>query len=57
MVPKSIKAARLAENLDIFGFELSAEEVQQISALNRNRRYNDPGVYTKFFSQFYPIFG
>ncbi len=57
MVPKSTKKERLQENIDIFGFELDASDMQQLAGLNRNRRFNDPGVYTKFFSEFYPIFG
>jgi D-xylose reductase len=56
LVPKSTQVTRLKENIDVFDFELSADDVAAISALNRNRRFNDPGVYTKFWNQFYPIF-
>jgi len=34
-IPKSSNAQRLAENLDVFGFELGAEELAAISALDR----------------------
>ena len=34
---------RLAENLDLLGFELSADEMKAISALDQHRRFNDPG--------------
>jgi 2,5-diketo-D-gluconate reductase A len=34
-VPKSSSASRLRENIDIFDFELSAEDVEAISALDR----------------------
>ena len=34
--PKTTKTARLSENIDLFGFELSQEEVSAISALNKN---------------------
>jgi 2,5-diketo-D-gluconate reductase A len=36
--PKSITPARIAENIDIFDFELTGEEVEAISALNRGER-------------------
>ena len=36
--PKSIRPARIRENIDIFDFELSGEDVEAISALNRNER-------------------
>jgi 2,5-diketo-D-gluconate reductase A len=36
--PKSVTPARIRENLDIFGFELSGEDVEAITALNRNQR-------------------
>ena len=36
--PKSVTPARIAENLDIFGFELSGEDVEAITALNKNHR-------------------
>ena len=36
--PKSVSPARIRENIDIFDFELSGEDVEAISALNRNER-------------------
>ena len=36
--PKSVTPARIKENIDIFGFELSGEEVEAITALNKNHR-------------------
>ena len=36
--PKSVTPARIRENFDIFDFELSGEDVEAISALNRNER-------------------
>lgn len=42
-IPKSTNPARLEENAAIFDFALTAEEVAQISALNRNNRFGpDP---------------
>ena len=36
--PKSVTESRIRENIDIFDFELSGEDVEAISALNRNER-------------------
>jgi len=36
--PKSVTDGRIKENIDIFDFELSGEDVEAISALNRNQR-------------------
>jgi 2,5-diketo-D-gluconate reductase A len=36
--PKSVTPSRIRENLDIFDFELSGEDVEAISALNKNER-------------------
>ena len=43
VIPKSSHEKRLAENIDIFDFKLSDEEIAQISALNKNKRVgSDP---------------
>ena len=43
VIPKSSNEKRLAANIDIFDFELSAEEIAQINALNKNKRVgSDP---------------
>jgi 2,5-diketo-D-gluconate reductase A len=36
--PKSVTPQRIRENIDIFDFELSGEDVEAIAALNRNER-------------------
>jgi 2,5-diketo-D-gluconate reductase A len=36
--PRSVAPARIRENIDIFDFELTGEDVEAISALNRNER-------------------
>jgi D-xylose reductase len=57
VIPKTSRRERLAENLAIFDFELSDEEMRAISALDRNRRFNDPGVFCeKAFNTFFPIY-
>ena len=44
--PKSVSSARIRENIDIFDFELSGEDVEAISALNRNERTGaDPDTF------------
>ncbi|HEX5470463.1 MAG TPA: aldo/keto reductase, partial [Lacipirellulaceae bacterium] len=56
-IPKTIRAERLRENLAIFAFELSTTEMDAISALDRNRRFNDPGVFCEqAFHTFFPIY-
>jgi 2,5-diketo-D-gluconate reductase A len=44
--PKSVTPGRIRENFDIFGFELSGEDVERITALNRNERFGpDPDKF------------
>ncbi len=44
--PKSVTPSRIRENFDIFGFELSGEDVEAISALNKNERTGpDPDTF------------
>jgi D-xylose reductase len=57
IVPKTSRPERLAENLAIFDFELMSDEMREISALDRNRRFNDPGVFCEgAFNRFFPIY-
>ncbi len=57
VVPKTSNVDRLKENLAIFDFELSADDMEQINALNRNRRFNDPGDFCESaFNTFFPIY-
>lgn len=37
-IPKSVRRERIAENAQLFDFQLSQEEVAEITALNRNQR-------------------
>jgi diketogulonate reductase-like aldo/keto reductase len=42
-IPKSVRPERIRENANIFDFELSAEDMAKIDALNENRRFGaDP---------------
>jgi D-xylose reductase len=57
IIPKTSRPERLIENLDIFDFKLTSEEMDGISALNSNRRFNDPGHFCEAaFNTFYPIY-
>ena len=57
IIPKTTRVERLKENLALFDFELSDDEMAAISALNQNRRFNDPGVFCEqAFGTFYPIY-
>ena len=57
IIPKTSQVSRLRENLALFDFELTAEEMKQINSLNRNHRFNDPGVFCEqAFHCFYPIY-
>lgn len=57
VITKTTKPHRLQENLQVFDFALSDDEMAAISALNKNRRFNDPGVFCESaFNTFYPIY-
>ena len=48
-VPKSADAGRQRENLDVFGFELTPDEVATISGLERGRLWDgDPETHEEF---------
>lgn len=43
IIPKSTKRHRLAENFDVFGFELSADEMAAVAAVDKDQRSNKSG--------------
>jgi diketogulonate reductase-like aldo/keto reductase len=46
VIPKSVTPERIAGNIDIFGFELSTDEMQQMRTLDRNDRHlPDPDTF------------
>lgn len=48
VIPKSTNPERIRENADIFDFELSAEDMEKIDALNENKRFGrDPDTFEK----------
>src|SRR3954469_6705916 len=47
-IPKSVKPHRIAENADIFDFELSQEDMDKINALNQDKRmFADPDEFSR----------
>ena len=57
VIPKTSQFSRLKENKGLFDFELTDEEMLAISALNCDRRFNDPGHFCEeAFGCFYPIY-
>jgi D-xylose reductase len=58
VIPKTSKVERLAENISLSDFSLTDEEMAAISALNQNRRFNDPGDFCEgAFGCFHSIYG
>ena len=47
IIPKSNNSKRLIQNLDVNSFNLTKEELDAISALDRVLRFNDPADYLK----------
>ena len=57
IIPKTSKPERLLENLALFDFVLSEDEMAAISALNKNQRFNDPAQFlAQEFGRSYPIY-
>ena len=57
VIPKTSKLERLTENLSLSEFTLTDEEMDAISGLNQNRRFNDPGVFCEAaFGTFHSIY-
>ena len=57
VITKTTKKQRLQENLNLFDFALSDDEMLAISSLNQNRRFNDPGIFCESaFNRFHPIY-
>ena len=57
VVVKSSSHRRMLENLNSANLKLDEAAMDAISQLNRNKRYNDPGVFCEdAFNTFYPIY-
>mmetsp|Transcript_17526 Transcript_17526/g.35758 ORF Transcript_17526/g.35758 Transcript_17526/m.35758 type:complete len:188 (-) Transcript_17526:31-594(-) len=56
-INKSSRAERLNENRALFDFYLTKEDMEFIAGLNKNHRYNDPGVFCEYgMGTFCPIY-
>jgi D-xylose reductase len=57
VIPKTSRLERLKENISLYDFQLSDDEMKQIASLDRHQRYNDPGVFCEqAFGCFYPVY-
>jgi D-xylose reductase len=57
VIPKAQDFNHLRDNAQVFDFSLSDGQMQAIDALDRHRRFNDPGYFCeKAFNTFFPIF-
>lgn len=57
IIPKTSRIERLGENAALFDFELNDADMSAITGLNRNQRFNDPGVFAEAaFNTFFPIY-
>ena len=54
---KTSTPSRMQENRQVFDFYLTKDEMNRINSLNKNKRYNDPGVFCELaFGTFCPIY-
>jgi len=44
VIPKSVTPSRLAQNMDVFGFEISEEDMAAMDALNEDKRIGVPEI-------------
>lgn len=56
VIPKTSKVERLDENLDLFDFELTQEDMEKIGSLKNNTRFNDPGEFCRGMGFSIPIY-
>mmetsp|Transcript_6300 Transcript_6300/g.6510 ORF Transcript_6300/g.6510 Transcript_6300/m.6510 type:complete len:333 (+) Transcript_6300:70-1068(+) len=56
VIPKSSQIERVRENIQIFDFTLTEEQMSAISDLNKNIRFNDPGEFCKGMGGAIPIY-
>lgn len=57
IIPKASSTIHMKENLNIFDFELTWDEISEINKININKRFNDPGVFClEAFNTYCPIY-
>ena len=47
VIPKSVTSSRIEENIDVFDFELSAEQMKRIDDLNKDQRIGPIQIHLK----------
>ena len=47
VIPKTSKAERLKENMGLFDWKLSEEDMEKMAKLDINKRYNDTALFVK----------
>lgn len=50
-IPKSVTASRIQENLKVFDFSLSPEDMKLIDSFNRNMRFIVPTVEVRIYCE------
>ena len=45
VIPKSNNPERIKQNIELFEFKLSEEDMTQLYSLERNLRFNDPSIF------------
>ncbi|MEP3478296.1 MAG: aldo/keto reductase [Fuerstiella sp.] len=57
VIPKTSSIDRMVENIRVFDFQLSAEQMRQLDGLDEGRRFNDPGDFGEAaFNTYLPIY-
>lgn len=46
-ISKTTSSSRMTENRDVQDFELDITDMIALKSLNRNKKYNDPAMYTE----------
>lgn len=45
VIPKTSKVERLQENLEVFDFDISDEDMEEMKAIDKNHRTNQPAKF------------
>lgn len=57
IIPKTSNIVRMKENFEIFNFDLEKDDIEEISNLNCNKRFNNPAIFCeKAFGLFHTIY-
>lgn len=56
VISKTSRIDRLTENISVYDFELSAEDMQALAKLDKGLRFNDPGEFCKGMGMSVPIY-